>query len=183
MWQIKHYFLLEKKSYNSNNFYNNMHYPLYIIFTRMSSFSAVCVGIFETMVSYSESIIIQPNNFSTESTVYRKAIIGTSKLKKNTNKKECLDNPDITDIGIRLSHGCRRAAHGSGGRGTALSCHSRSCASRKATGAIGRRGKKRERGHGTKSRNEGDRHRPADFAHAPVQVRGSVTIVPPFAVD
>lgn len=42
-----------------------MHYPLYIIFTRMSSFSAVCVGIFETMVSYSESIIIQSNNFST----------------------------------------------------------------------------------------------------------------------
>jgi len=31
----------------------------------MSSFSAVCVGIFKTMVSYSESIIIQPKDFST----------------------------------------------------------------------------------------------------------------------
>lgn len=69
-----------------------MHYPLYIIFTRMSSFSAVCVGIFETMVFYSESIIIQPNNFSTQNSsgdrvgFYRNTIIEINDVKKTQVK-------------------------------------------------------------------------------------------------
>lgn len=141
-----------------------MHYPLYIIFTRMSSFSAVCVGIFETMVSYSENKIIQPNNFSTGNTfIVTQLSEPIYNLKKNTNKKKRPDNSDTTTPESNCSTDVDVRHTDLGGCGTAPSCHSRL---RKTTGVIARRKKKGGTGRNEEAEAR-NRHRSADAASTP----------------